>query len=370
MKKKQVNEILVNQTKRRNMIFAFISVIIVVFILSLSFFLVYTKRNQKSYVSYSESSDIDYKVLLKENEFFDKDYLGSNQQYIASLINYIKAKFNYKLSLDEQDVEYKYSYRLEANIDVKEKNTTTSLYNKTEELLHESEKISSEKELNIIENIDIDYNYYNDLIKKFISTYDLEDVLSTLTINMYINVVGSCEELEENSQKESVMSLSIPLTTKTMAIDLSNNLINSENNLMECRSPYQNSYIFLVISILFLLIDFGLIGYIINYAIKTMTAENIYEREFKKILNNYGSYIQSLNNEFDFSVDEYRLLILNTFTDLLEIRDTIRQPILMKQNNEKTGAYFIIPSNTKILYLYRLNVIDIQKELQEKNFEI
>lgn len=39
---------------------------------------------------------------------------------------------------------------------------------------------------------------------------------------------------------------------------------------------------------------------------------------------------------------------------MLEIRDTIKQPILMKENEDKTGAYFLIPSNTKILYVYRI----------------
>ena len=46
---------------------------------------------------------------------------------------------------------------------------------------------------------------------------------------------------------------------------------------------------------------------------------------------------------------------------MLEIRDTIKQPILMKENDDKTGAYFVIPSSTKILYVYRLKVSDIKK---------
>ena len=54
---------------------------------------------------------------------------------------------------------------------------------------------------------------------------------------------------------------------------------------------------------------------------------------------------------------------------MLEIRDTIRQPILMKENHDKTGAYFIIPSNSKILYVYRLKVSDIEKQIKNKQEE-
>ena len=97
----------------------------------------------------------------------------------------------------------------------------------------------------------------------------------------------------------------------------------------------------------------------------TRTAENIYERELKKILNNYSSYIQTMHNDFDFK--EYQLLKIDSFSDMLEIRDTIRQPILMRENNDRTGAYFVIPSNTKILYVYRLKVSDIEREISKNS---
>lgn len=364
MKKKQVNTILSNQTKRRDTVFAFVCCIVLISILAIFFFFLYFEKNKKQYVSYDETSNIDYKVFLKENDFFDNTYLNSNQQYIASLIENITADFNYKLSMEKKDVEYKYSYRIEANVDVKEKTTNNSLYNKTKEILTSEEKTTNLSNVVINENVNIDYNYYNNLIKKFITIYDLENIESTLNINMYVNVIGSCEDFEENKSKESVMSLSIPLTTKTMAIDISNDLINSENNLMQCKSVYNYSFIYLFIAIVLTLGDLGLVFFTLRYEIKTRTAENIYERELKKILNNYSSYIQTLGNDFDFK--NYQLLKVDTFTDMLEIRDTIRQPILLKENVDKTGAYFVIPSNTKILYVYRLKVSDIKKEIQEK----
>ena len=38
----------------------------------------------------------------------------------------------------------------------------------------------------------------------------------------------------------------------------------------------------------------------------------------------------------------------------------------MKENNDKTGAYFVIPSDSKILYVYRLKVSDIKKKIHEE----
>lgn len=363
MKKNQVNALLYNQTKRRNTVFALISVIIIVSIIALSFFMLYFERSKKQYVSYNETSNIDYKVYLDENEFFENNYLDKNNRYIASLINYINASFKYKLSLNEENVEYKYSYRIEADVKVVEKGTDNPLYNSSKTLLKKEEITSSLNEIIINENINIDYNNYNNLIKKLITFYNLNDTESTLTINMYVNVVGSCEKFEEDNSGESVMSLTIPLTTNTVGIDISNNLINSENNIIQCKSTHSNNFVFMLLGIITILIDLTLIAYTIKYEIATRTAENIYEKELKKILNNYSSYIQMIGNDFEFN--DYQLLKVNTFTDMLEISDRIKQPILMKENNEKTGAYFVIPSNTKILYVYRLKVSDIQKEMKK-----
>lgn len=365
MKRNQVNAILTNQTKRRNTVFGLICIIIIAFIIAVSFFFIYFERSKEQYVSYNESSNIDYKVFLEENEFFENDYLGVEKQYIASLIKDIDANFSYKLSLEEKEIEYKYSYRIETVVDVKEKNSNNSLYNKTKTLVEEKETTTALNEVKINEKVNIDYNYYNDLINKFITIYDLEDIESVLTINMYVNVIGSCEKFYDNSAKESVMSLSIPLTTKTISIDISDNLINSENNLMRCKSIYTNNSLFLVFGIIWSTFGITLIAYTIRYEIKTRTAENIYERELKKILNNYSSYIQKLGNDFDFK--DYQLLKVDTFNDMLEIRDTIHQPILLKENSNKTGAYFVIPSNTKLLYVYRLKVSDIEKKFRKKD---
>ena len=162
MKKNRVNEILINQTKRRNTVLAFSCAIFIISIISLAFFLIYIERNKDYYVTYNEKSNIDYKVHLKENDFFDENYLGTNKQYIASLIDYITANFEYDLSLNEMDVNYKYSYRIEADVSVKHNETGYLLYNTTKELLSEEEKITNDRNVTIKENVEIDYNQYNE----------------------------------------------------------------------------------------------------------------------------------------------------------------------------------------------------------------
>ena len=103
--------------------------------------------------------------------------------------------------------------------------------------------------------------------------------------------------------------------------------------------------------------------------------ESSYDTLLKLVLKEKGErkqfayilYIQKINNSFDLT--DYQVLQVDDFTDMLEIRDTLSQPILMTENKEKTGVYFIIPSNTKILYAYSLKVSKIKKQMKENALE-
>lgn len=367
MKKNRVNELVDNQLQRKRTIFSYFCAIIVLTVLVLSLIVAFINQNKPHYVNYNEKGIVDYKVYLKENEFFNNNYLEENNQYIASLIDRIVANFDYELSMEDENIEYEYSYKIKAEVNVKEKNTNNSLYKFDEVLVEDRKDTAYDGEtITINEYVNIDYNHYNDIIKKFISVYDLDDIESTLDVVMYVTAQGNCEEPTENADNESTIALSIPLTTKTMAIDISSDLID-DSSFMACEN--NSNYSILIIFALLIIagVELFLIYSLGKYVVATRTAEGIYETELKKILNNYRSYIQKVNNEFDLS--GYQVLKVDSFTDMLEIRDTIQEPILMVENKEKTGTYFLIPSKTKILYSYGIKVSEIKKQLEEDNQE-
>ncbi len=379
MKKSQVNAILVDQTKRRNTIFSFVCIIALLSLLSIGFFFVYINKSKNYSVSYKETSNIDYKVFLKDNEFFDEEYLGLDSKYIASLIKNIEANFKYEISMNEKNVDYKYSYRIDAHVDVTETKSSKPLYSKTTNLMKSDEKSASSKQnVKINEKLDINYNNYNDLIKQFVSIYGLDDINSTLTVSMFINVLGSCESFENDSNNESVISLVIPLTTKTVGIDIKNNLIEASDNVIICNDASALTIIYIFISVLFLSVDLFFIYRLVCYIIKTRTAETIYDIELKKILNYYHSYIQRIRNNIDLKngsvlkIDDHliykgcQFFKLESFTDMLEIRDSLNAPILMSTNDTNTATYFIILDvNNKAVYTYGLRVTDIKKQMKK-----
>ena len=73
MRKNQVNKILINQSKRRETVLSFLCVIFMLMIISITLMYIYTKKNNEQYVTYNENSEIDYKVYLKDNKYFELD---------------------------------------------------------------------------------------------------------------------------------------------------------------------------------------------------------------------------------------------------------------------------------------------------------
>jgi hypothetical protein len=90
------------------------------------------------------------------------------------------------------------------------------------------------------------------------------------------------------------------------------------------------------------------------FAHKTKNEDVTYTARVRKLLNAYSAYIQRMEGEFDDL--GYQIILIKSFNELLGIRDTLQAPILMTENRDKTMSRFLIPTNTKLLYLFEIKV--------------
>ena len=321
----------------------------------------YITRDRSYFITYNEKSDIDYKVRLKENEFYEEDYLDKDKGYVATLIDEIKTNYRYSLSLPK-NIEYKYSYRIVADVEVNDETVKSTIYHYSEDLLTEG-LATNKGDLFIDENINIDYEKYNNVISKFKDVYELNNTSSNLNIILYVNIQDIDDSRTTHLMDRKVSSLTIPLTEKTIAIDISNDIINNTDNRIEITRTDNYNWV-LLISAIFITIAIVYAIYLFIYARKTRTAQMIYEKEIKSILSNYDGYIQRISGTYDMGTSQ--VLKIESFTDMLEIRDTLKQPILMLENEAKDGTFFIIPATNSIIYTYSLRVVDIKAKMDEK----
>ena len=332
--------------------------VILTLIIGLSSLFFYFNRLSNRFINYTENSDVDYKVLLKDNEFYKEDYLEKDKGYVASLIDNIETEFKYDLNFDKK-IKYKYSYKVVAEVEVIDSQSKHSIYHYSEDLKTRDLE-SHVGDLNVLEKLSINYQQYNDIISRFKDVYDIKNADANLNVYLYVNVQDIEQSNSSSLMNKKVSGLTIPLTLNTVSIDIGNDIIsNSNNNLILSR--YNKYSWVLVLSIIYILISVMYIIYLIMFMLRTRTAQMIYDKEIKSIMNNYDSYIQRITGSYDIGTSQ--VLKIESFSDMLEIRDTLKQPILMLENEEKNGTFFIIPATNSIIYTYALRVVDIKAKM-------
>lgn len=306
------------------------------------------------YVGYREHGNIDYNVFLKDNEFFDKDYLGKDQSYVASLIDNIVANFTYEIELDTEDVNYRYSYDITAKLEIIDNTSGVAIFKPEYELVKAQNRTqSSSNRLVINEIVVLNYDNYNSLAGDFLATYDLDHTTSNIVVTLKVDVLSECNAFLGSSADTYFSELRIPLTTKTVNIKMTSTVPDAEAKMIACTRG-AGSEVFKTTAIVLGVVDVILLLILVAFIYLTRTDDITYTARVKKIVSQYKSYIQRIKNVFDMSA--YQVVVVDTFDEMLEIRDTIQAPILMHENEDKTCAKFIIPTDNKLLYLYEIKI--------------
>ena len=339
---------------RDRWIFTHTVIIVVVALAVLISALVAGQLNKTYYINYTETGSIDYNVFLKENEFYDAPYLGKDQAYVASLIDTIMANFNYRIAMEADDVYYRYSYTVKSRLEILDTTSGVPLYKPEYELVKkENLSQSSASTLEINELVPLDYDWYNDLANSFLTTYELSSAKSSIVVTMEVTVMSDCNAFTGSATDTFTSELRIPLTTQTVNIEMTSTVPEPQAQMVACVRGV-GSVVFKTTAIVLAVVDVLLILLLIAFMYLTKTPDVTYAGRVKRILAQYKSYIQKLHNPFD--DDGYQILELDTFEEMLEIRDTIQAPVLMFENEDKTCTKFWIPTDSKLLYLYMVKV--------------
>ncbi len=352
--------------RRKKLIYAQIAVLIVLAVLTAIFTFVYFKLNKEYYIEYTENGNVNYMVQLKENGFYDEEWLGENQAYVASLIKNVLLDMEYEMNMGD-NVDFSYKYSVNANLKVVDNDTKKDILNKPYVIKEESIYTKTNtNNLKIFEQVSIDYGFYNDLNNQFIDKLELNDTTSNLVVTMKVEAIGSSERFENDAENVSTVSLNIPLTNRTVNINMTSSITSNGSKILTNEKDL-NQNLFKGFAFTMGGIDTLLLVCFIFFVYLTRNEDINYSIKVKRLYNNYRSYIQKLTNVFD--EDGYQVLLLSSFTDMLTIRDTIQSPILMCENEDQTMTRFFVPTNTKMLYVYEIKVENYDEIYNTVNIE-
>ena len=346
--------------KKRKIILATLTIVFIIFsLISIS---KYYKLNQKSSIKFTETSSIDYGFNLTPNEFYKTTHLGENINVIANLIKDMEIEFKYNLNLAEE-IDYIYSYKILANIELKEKSKTNLIYSDEQEVINKEQLEGNTKRLEIVEKMSLVYNDYNNRINQLINEYKLDNTESELSLSMKLNVVNKATG-EKINKATDVMTITIPLDTKTVEITVNENVKDSQGEIILKGNDNEDSKKYLISSIVMLV--FGLLSLVclLRYNSKTRSAEKMYEKELNKIMFDYKSYVQKISTPLDYNV--YKIVKIESFAELLQMREEVQSPILMYTEKNQMKTIFMMIKDD-LLFTYLLSSKSIRKKLIEES---
>lgn len=328
--------------------------LVVALIIALSFYIVYDRLSRTYYIKYTEGGAVNYKVNLKENNFFEEDYVDQGHSYISKLIKNITADFSYDIDIDTAAVNFDYTYRVDAQVIIANKDSKDHLLAPTYEIVPETKGIiENGNRLSIDKSVTIDYAKHNAFVTSFINAYDLTSVSGTLVVTMQVDVISRCAEFEGSHLSSYSVSLNIPLVEENFSIFASSSAPATETKELACGGRV-NQDLFRALFIIASVLSGILLAILVVYVYATRNEDINYANKVRKLLSAYRSFIQQIDGEFN--VTGYQVVPIKTFNEMLGIRDTIQSPILMFENSDQTKTQFVISTNTKILYTFEIKV--------------
>ncbi len=344
----------------------FVHVGFIVIFIMLSMIFLKNALATKKYTSlyYNEKSNLDYKVYLKENPYFDEPYLGKGNQYIATLIDYVDVTFNYNFNASDL-LDFNYRYLVKADVTVYEKGDTSKiLYKSSDTLLPEKKaKLTGANKYSINENVKVDYAKYNDIVSAFKRDYSLA-LESNLKVTLYVFLDnGVYKELKQPITSSQTLSLTMPLTEQTVNINMSYKDVNDANVVEEYSNVETINIIYFVLFGVSAVISAVIAVKLVRFLNKIKTKGTEYDRILGLILKNYEGIVARVKKVPDFS--GRTVIELESFDEILDISEKLDKPILFIEMHKHQKSWFLIVNHNEI-YKYALKLVDVDKASNEK----
>ena len=348
-----------NSRRERTVKRIIFDIVLFVVLLALGIILLYKSLGFESekIVKYSEKSNLNYKVYLQENDFYEEEYLDKDMIYVASLIDRVLVDFDYNFeSEDKENIDFTYS--IVAKLSITNPTGTKSYFDKSYTLLNEKTiNMVNATGQSIKEQISLDYPYYNSLANSFKTQYGV-DVDSKITLYMLINKKNT-EESNFILDSSSVMNLVIPLSERSVDISLDYKDIDETSNIIKKQTMSIKDIIPFVLSGVFVILALIMMIKAMRNANSLRTKKSAYDKFVAKILKEYDRLIAESSTLLSFEGKE--MINIGKFTELLDIHDNLQLPIMYYEEKEHELSYFYI-SHENVVYLFKVDVNNFENE--------
>ena len=305
---------------------------------------------QEALYSYVATKEADYQVLLKENNFYDENILPSDKYYASKSIDKYLLKFEYDFKTKNiEEIEYKYNITAQLVGKVSNNEQEKEIWTKDYILLEEKKNKINEQEFQIKENVDINYDFYNNLAREYEENYGIAiDAVLKVKFNILYDI-----KIQDKNRGEVAKNINREDRGDTIELDivLTNSVSNVEKNYEKVSKKEEylknNADIYYVISIVNIII--ALVIIVINR--KKKTPEEKYKRKIKYIMKNYSELIVTVSNEPN--VENYNVMKIDMLEDLIDLAEQNRTNVIHYEKiKDKQNKFYVYVD--KFVYVYQM----------------
>ncbi len=321
-----------------------------------------SKTTPSLYV-YEAKKSSTYLVYLKENKFYDNNILSSGKQYPSQLIDKMAIDLKYHLKGDKSaNIDYKYN--VVADIVGTSRGESASTNNASHEVWRKSytlvntktDSINSSDTLDIIENLNINYNYFNNLAAMFKATYNLNmDTTLIIKLNIEYNIKVNNHDKLVNDFIQVEIPLNDSITeVKNSYDDVTVGDITDSNNKIIKSSI---NFIQLGIGSILILGTIIIVVYIVRKQNKS--TENLYKRNINSILKEYSDLVVTVINKPD--VTNLKVMKLALFDDLIDAAEQNQVNIIHYETIKNQESLLLVIAHGYV-YIYEVNSDSIRRK--------
>ena len=310
----------------------------------------FPKKDNKPYYNYKINRNIDYKVYLKPNDFYEEKFLPKNKQYTSELIDYIDIDLSYLFN-GSKITNMNYDYDVSATIVGEYENTSSGkseIWTKKYVILEKQTKqIFDTTSFDINQNLKINYNQYNKIVNDYKSKFRLS-IDAYLKIKLNIKYKGTIQSTKDVISDTDNVELDIPLAKNAIKIDTKYDKETEKNlihNIEELRNEKQA-----IIGVIILIFDIFVFISMFNKLF--INRKNYYEKILNKILKDYAEIIVEVSNPIN--LNGLEVFDIKNFDDMIDLEEELKSPILLYETIKGKESVFIVV-NDNYAYVYTLN---------------
>lgn len=296
-------------------------------------------------ISYVENSLVSYQVCLDENNYYLESCLHEDMEYISELVKNIRVDFNYnavypknKKAESENKPSHKQYYMVKGIITVRNAEETKKiLYKQERDLVKEKENNSYGEVVSFSESIEIPFKEEYNYIENYLNNYSL-----ITDANYHISFI-----VKDKEKEQEVGYIDIPLAKQTFSVEKNQISNKVSEKKIPSKNPLKYSFIGLILISSLIIIIYAIDLFLLLY--KVYKSRSKYERKLKEILVNYDRVIIT-GKKKNQVVEKENIYEVNSFLELLDVRDTIDKPILYYKINSVKSEFYVQDNDTTYKY--------------------